>query len=67
MKEVLNNQLEDVNRQIDDIRRLPDDKMFSDRFEEYDWTKISVTNFNSVHSPKVGYHNCLFKSLILTF
>ena len=52
VKEDLSNQLISVNQQIGEIQSLPDDKMFVDRFEEYDWEKISVTNFNNVHSPK---------------
>lgn len=52
VKEDLSNQLITVSQQIGEIQSLPDDKMFVDRFEEYDWEKISVTNFNNVHSPK---------------
>ena len=52
LKEAMYSQLYSCNRQIDDIRKLPDEQLFDNRYEEYDWEKISVTNFKSVHSPK---------------
>ena len=52
IKDDLLNQLNALNKELADIQNLPDDKMFVDRFEEYDWEKISVTNFSSAHSPR---------------
>ena len=52
VKEEMSRQLLDIIRKIDKIRNLPDEKMFVDRFEEYDWVKISVTDFKNSHSPR---------------
>ena len=52
VKETMSRQLMDIIRKIDEVRDLPDDKMFVDRFDEYDWVKISVTDFKNSHSPR---------------
>ena len=51
-REEMSRQLIETIKKIEEIRDLPDDKMFVDRFEEYDWVKISVTDFRSSHSPR---------------
>ena len=52
VKEEMSRQLMDIIRKIDEMRDLSDEKMFVDRFEEYDWVKISVTDFKNSHSPR---------------
>ena len=52
VKEEMSRQLLDTIRKIEVIRNLPDEKMFVDRFDEYDWVKISVTDFKNSHSPR---------------
>ena len=52
VKEEMSRQLLDTIRKIEVIRNLPDEKMFVDRFYEYDWVKISVTDFKNSHSPR---------------
>ena len=50
--EQLKEQLVICKKKLNDIENLPDEKMFVDRYEEYDWEKISVTDFRNAHSPK---------------
>ena len=52
-KEELEARLAATERRIREIKQLPEEKLFLDRFySDYDWDRISVTNFNSLHTPR---------------
>ena len=52
-REELENRLAAVLRRIQEAKRTPEEELFLDRFyTNYDWDRISVTNFNSAHTPR---------------
>ena len=38
---------------MQEVKRTPEEELFQDRFHSnFDWDRISVTNFNSAHTPR---------------
>ena len=52
-REELENRLAAVLRRMQEAKRTPEEELFHDRFYgKFDWDRISVTNFNSAHTPR---------------
>lgn len=52
-REELENRLAAVLRKMQEVKRTPEEELFQDRFHSnFDWDRISVTNFNSAHTPR---------------
>ena len=52
-REELENRLAAVLRRMLEAKRAPEEELFFDRFySNFDWDRISVTNFNSAHTPR---------------
>ena len=52
-REEMENRLAAVLRRMQEAKRTPEEELFKDRFyTNFDWDRISVTNFNSAHTPR---------------
>ena len=52
-KEEIAEKLQMYADKLKDIETLPEEELFANRFENYDWDKISATDFRGTRSPAV--------------
>ena len=52
-KEEIADQLSQYEDKLRAIETLPEEELFADRFEDYDWAKISATDFRGSRGPRV--------------
>ena len=52
-KEVIAAELKQCDQELESIDKLSSEELFTDRYEEYDWEKISTTDFKGSRSPRV--------------
>ena len=52
-KELLAGELRKCDEELENIDKLSSEELFTERWEEYDWDKISTTDFKGSRSPRV--------------
>ena len=52
-KELLATELRKCDEELENIDKLSNEELMTDRYEEYDWDKISTTDFKGSRSPRM--------------
>ena len=65
-KQEMTERLLECERELQGVKKLPEEKLFWDRYQEYDWDRISATDFKGLHSGldcKLQWQNMLHPSI----
>merc|ERR1719369_1274724 len=65
-KPELARKIKDCDLRLREVDNMPDEKLFFNRYQDHDWDKISVTNFQVTHHPidcKLQWQNLVHPSI----